>query len=35
MSSSHVGSMGGLMAVRRGECHAAGTHLLDEATGGY
>ena len=23
------------MAVRRGECHAAGTHLLDEATGGY
>lgn len=35
MSSSHVGSMGGLMAVRRGECHAAGIHLLDEATGGY
>ena len=23
------------MAVRRGECHAAGIHLLDEATGGY
>ena len=23
------------MGVRRGECHAAGTHLLDEATGGY
>lgn len=35
MSSSHVGSMGGIMAVRRGEAHAAGTHLLDEATGGY
>ena len=35
MSSSHVGSMGGIMAVRRGEAHVAGTHLLDEATGGY
>jgi len=35
MGSSHVGSMGGMMALRRGEAHAAGTHLLDEATGGY
>lgn len=35
MSSTHVGSMGGIMAVRRGEAHIAGTHLLDEATGGY
>lgn len=35
MSSSHVGSMGGLMALRRGECHAAGIHLLDEAAGRY
>jgi putative molybdopterin biosynthesis protein len=35
MSSSHVGSMGGLMAVRRGEAHVAGTHLLDEKTGEY
>ena len=35
MSSSHVGSMGGIMAVRRGETHAAGVHLLDEATGTY
>jgi len=35
MGSSHVGSMGGLMAVRRGEAHVAGTHLLDEATGKY
>jgi putative molybdopterin biosynthesis protein len=35
MSSSHVGSMGGLMAVRRGEAHVAGTHLLDESTGEY
>jgi len=35
MGSSHVGSMGGLMAVRRGEAHIAGTHLLDETTGEY
>lgn len=35
MSSSHVGSMGGIMSVRRGEAHIAGTHLLDEKTGQY
>ncbi len=35
MSSSHVGSMGGIMAVRRGETHIAGTHLLDESDGSY
>ncbi|MCE5195493.1 MAG: molybdopterin biosynthesis protein [Nitrospiraceae bacterium] len=35
LSSAHVGSMGGLMALKRGECHLAGTHLLDEATGEY
>lgn len=35
MSSSHVGSMGGIMAVRRGEAHAAGCHLLDTETGEY
>ena len=35
MSSAHVGSMGGIMAVRRGEAHAAGCHLLDTATGEY
>lgn len=35
MSSSHVGSMGGIMAIRRGEAHAAGCHLLDTATGKY
>ena len=35
LSSSHVGSMGGVMAVRRGEAHAAGIHLLDPATGEY
>jgi len=35
LSSSHVGSMGGLMAVKRGLCHLAGTHLLDTADGTY
>ena len=35
MSSSHVGSMGGIMALRRGEAHAAGCHLLDTANGEY
>jgi len=35
MASSHVGSMGGIMALRRGEAHAAGCHLLDTATGEY
>jgi len=35
LGSSHVGSMAGIMAVRRGEAHIAGTHLLDEATGEY
>lgn len=35
MSSSHVGSMGGIMAVRRGETHIAGCHLLDESDGSY
>lgn len=35
LSSSHVGSMGGLMAVKKGLCHLAGTHLLDTADGSY
>ena len=35
LSSTHVGSMGGLMAMKRGECHIAPTHLLDEGTGEY
>ncbi len=35
LSSAHVGSMGGLMALKRGEAHVAGTHLLDEETGEY
>lgn len=35
LSSTHVGSMGGLMALKRGEAHFAPTHLLDEETGIY
>lgn len=35
MSSSHAGSMGGIMAIRRGEAHAGGCHLLDTETGVY
>lgn len=35
LSSAHVGSLGGLLAVRRGEAHLAGIHLLDEETGEY
>jgi putative molybdopterin biosynthesis protein len=35
LSSAHVGSLGGLLALRRGEAHVAGTHLLDETTGEY
>ena len=35
LSSSNVGSLGGLMALRRGESHLAGSHLLDEESGEY
>jgi putative molybdopterin biosynthesis protein len=35
LSSAHVGSMGGLIAIKKGEAHMAGTHLLDEETGQY
>jgi putative molybdopterin biosynthesis protein len=35
LSSSHVGSMGGLMAIKKGACHLAGSHLLDETDGSY
>jgi len=30
-----VGSMGGIRAVKRGECDIAGSHLMDEKTGEY
>lgn len=35
MSSTHVGSMAGLMALKRRETIIAPTHLLDEETGVY
>lgn len=35
LASSNVGSMGGLLALARGEAHMAGSHLLDEETGEY
>ncbi|SCY88807.1 molybdopterin biosynthesis protein [Desulfoluna spongiiphila] len=35
LSSSHVGSMGGLMALKRRTCHLAGIHLLDPSDGSY
>lgn len=35
LSSAHVGSLGGIMANRRGECHVSPIHLLDEKTGVY
>lgn len=35
LSSAHVGSMGGILAIRKGEAHAAGVHLLDEQSGEY
>lgn len=35
LASAHVGSLAGLTALKRGECHLAGTHLIDEETGEY
>ena len=35
LSSANVGSLGGLLALARGETHFAGSHLLDEETGEY
>ena len=35
LSSTHIGSLGGLMALRRGEAHITPSHLLDEETGIY
>jgi putative molybdopterin biosynthesis protein len=35
LMSANVGSLGGLVALRRGEAHLAGSHLLDPATGTY
>jgi putative molybdopterin biosynthesis protein len=35
ISSSNIGSMGGLLAIERGIAHLAGSHLLDTQTGEY
>lgn len=35
LSSANVGSLSGLVALRRGEAHLAGSHLLDPETGNY
>jgi putative molybdopterin biosynthesis protein len=35
LASSNVGSLGGLVALRDGLCHVAGSHLLDPASGQY
>lgn len=35
LTSANAGSLGGLVALRRGEAHLAGSHLMDPATGEY
>jgi putative molybdopterin biosynthesis protein len=35
LASANVGSQGGLVALRRGEAHLAGSHLLDPTSGEY
>lgn len=35
ISATNVGSLGGLLALQRGEAHVIGTHLLDPKTGTY
>lgn len=35
LASANVGSQGGLVALRRGEAHLAGSHLLNPDTGEY
>jgi putative molybdopterin biosynthesis protein len=35
LTSANVGSVGGLIALRRGEAHLAGSHLLDPSTGEF
>ncbi len=35
LASANVGSLGGLIALQRGEAHLAGTHLLDPDSGEY
>lgn len=35
LASANVGSLGGLIAIKRGEAHLAGSHLLDPDSGEY
>ena len=35
IASGNVGSLGGLLALKKGKAHVAGAHLLDTATGEY
>ena len=35
LASTHVGSLGGLIALKQGMCHLAGSHLLDPMDGSY
>ena len=35
LSSNNIGSIGGLIAINRGEAHLGGSHLLDPETGDY
>ncbi len=35
VATANVGSLGGLVALKRGEAHVAGTHLLDPRSGTY
>jgi putative molybdopterin biosynthesis protein len=35
IAATNVGSLGGLLALQRGETHMAGTHLLDPGSGVY
>jgi len=35
LSSGNLGSLGGLVALRRGEAHLAGSHLLDPTSGTF
>ncbi len=35
LASANAGSVGGLLALQRGEAHVAGSHLLDPETGEY
>ncbi|WP_461208231.1 molybdopterin biosynthesis protein [Desulfocurvus sp. DL9XJH121] len=35
LASTHVGSLGGIMALKQGMCHIAGSHLLDPDDGSY